>query len=283
MELPALQPGKLQSPVSAVQTFLKSLHACGASPALAAHLKSGLHLCSNTTTEILYKGPCSISVSHQISFTCLKESACTVAPKPRPVTYRREDRWSMQQRGRRRHFPVPTRDVAASWLDPAPATLVEDLALSLPLEEKERYPLISLLFQPKMRVNMHISEDKTNKKKWFVRFPHFTLLQFAVHANLHQDGIQSLQMVHPGRMTIYADLSCTSFILMEINFHSCCGYGRLKSTSGKNPGFYFWLYFQNYSAQGILTLQLHYMKIRNNVFLPRTLHLLSECFTENMT
>lgn len=30
-------------------------------------------------------------------------------------------------------------------------------------------------------------------------------------------------------------------------------------------------------------LQLHYVKIVSNIFLSRTLHLLSECFAENMT
>lgn len=59
--------------------------------------------------------------------------------------------------------------------------------------------------------------------------------------------------------------------------------GSWNSLWEKNPGFYFWLYFHNYSAQGIFFAQLHYVKIRNNIFLSRTLHFLSECFTEDMT
>lgn len=46
----------------------------------------------------------------------------------------------------------------------------------------------------------------------------------------------------------------------------------------KNLALYFGLYFPSYSAQSISTLQLHYVEIRNKVFLSRTPHLLCECF-----
>lgn len=49
---------------------------------------------------------------------------------------------------------------------PAGALLGGGSALSLPLEEKERNPLINLQFPPKPVLNLHISEDKTDEKKW---------------------------------------------------------------------------------------------------------------------
>lgn len=69
-----------------------------------------------------------------------------------------------------------------------------------------------------MVLNLHISEDKTNEKKWGFGFYHLMLLQLTVQASrLHRGGIQKLQLVQPSSMTTRANLNCNPNLNLTVS------------------------------------------------------------------